>query len=97
VKISASKLIANRRNALKSTGPRSVDGKLASCQNAQLHGLSNQVPEPEVIDRRAQALVKEACALGFSKEDARHLALTLLRGREVIKGKHSAYEPAMED
>ena len=97
MKISASKLIANRRNALKSTGPRSVDGTLASSRNVQLHGLSNQAPELEVIDSRAKALINEAHALGFSTEDARHLALTLLRGREVINAKHSAYEPAMED
>ena len=97
MKISASKLIANRRNALKSTGPRSANGKLASSRNAQRHGLSNQAPELEVIDLRAEALVSEACALGFSTEDARNLALTLLRGREVITAKHSAYEPVMED
>ena len=65
MKISASKLIANRRNALKSTGPRSVDGKLASSRNAQLHGLSNQVPELEVIDPRAEALMSEARTLGL--------------------------------
>ena len=97
MKISASKLIANRRNALKSTGPRSVDGKLASSRNAQLHGLNNRAPELEVMDPCAEALMSEACALGLSKEGARHLALALTRGREVIDAKHSAYEPVMEE
>jgi hypothetical protein len=97
VKISASKLIANKRNALKSTGPRSVDGKLASSRNAQLHGLNNQTPELEVIAPSAEALMGEARAIGFSTKDARHLAFTLLRGREVINAKHSAYEPETED
>jgi hypothetical protein len=97
VKISASKLIANRRNALKSIGPRAADGKLASSQNAQLHGLSKQAPELDIIDPCTEALLNEACALGFSAEDAKHLALTLIRGREVITAKHSAYEPVMED
>ena len=41
--------------------------------------------------------MSEARAIGFSIEDARHLVLTLLRGREVINAKHSAYEPAMKD
>ena len=41
--------------------------------------------------------MSEVCALDFSKEDARHLALTLLRGREVINDKHSAYEPVIEE
>ena len=49
------------------------------------------------MNPRAEALIREACALGFSAEDARYLALTLLRGREVITAKHSAYEPAMEE
>ena len=50
-----------------------------------------------MIDPRADALMSEAYALGFSVEDARHLALTLIRGREVINAKHFPYEPAMED
>ena len=49
------------------------------------------------MDPCAEALMSEACALGFSTEDARHLALTLLRGRDVITAKHSAYEPTVED
>ena len=42
-------------------------------------------------------MMSEARAIGFSAEDARYLALTLLRGREVINVKHSAYEPETED
>jgi hypothetical protein len=33
-------IAANRRNALKSTGPRSVEGKKRSSSNAYRHGLS---------------------------------------------------------
>ena len=40
MKISASKLIANMVNALRSTGPRSAEGKLASSVNARRHGLA---------------------------------------------------------
>ena len=49
------------------------------------------------MDPCAEALMSEACALGLSKEGARHLALALTRGREVIDAKHSAYEPVMEE
>ena len=37
---SAAKIVANRRNARKSTGPRSLAGKMRSRRNAYRHGLS---------------------------------------------------------
>lgn len=39
-KLSAQKRQANRRNALRSTGPKSSGGKLRSSKNARMHGLS---------------------------------------------------------
>lgn len=39
-KPSPAQLAANRRNALKSTGPLSAEGKRASCMNALTHGLT---------------------------------------------------------
>ena len=38
--ISNKKLEANRRNALKSTGPKTKEGKLFASQNALKHGLN---------------------------------------------------------
>jgi hypothetical protein len=38
--VSERKLLANRRNAQRSTGPRTDDGKAASSQNALTHGLT---------------------------------------------------------
>jgi len=36
---SQKQIVANRQNALKSTGPKSVQGKITSKQNAITHGL----------------------------------------------------------
>lgn len=96
MKISASKLVANRVNAQKSTGPRSAEGKLISSINARRHGLAAS-PESELAsDPRLESLAKEARALGLSFEDARQLALTLLTARGVIDAKHAAYDPEPE-
>ena len=38
-KISEKKRLANQRNAQKSTGPRTAEGKAKSAQNARTHGL----------------------------------------------------------
>lgn len=39
---SAAQIAANRRNALKSTGPRTPNGKSASARNARKHGLHSR-------------------------------------------------------
>ena len=96
MKISASKLIANRVNALKSTGPRSAEGKLASSINARRHGLAASHTNELAADPRSESPEKEARAVGFSPEDARQLALALLAARGVIDAKHAAYEPEPE-
>ena len=55
---------ANRRNAAKSTGPRSQAGKAIARLNARLHGLAAPArAEPgadQEIERLAQAIVKQA-------------------------------------
>ena len=40
----AAKVSANRRNAEKSTGPRTAEGKAAAAQNAVKHGLWARAP-----------------------------------------------------
>jgi hypothetical protein len=41
---SPARLSANRRNALRSTGPKSLEGKAASSRNATTHGLTASQP-----------------------------------------------------
>ena len=55
--------LANRCNALKSTGPKSVSGKRASSQNSRKHGL-NSAPDFE-SSIEYQALVELIAEEGF--------------------------------
>jgi len=54
---------ANRANALKSTGPRSAQGKFRAKLNATKHGLSLPVDEGVFADqiREISALVRDDC------------------------------------
>ena len=92
MKTSVSKLLANRANAQKSTGPKSQTGKQASSKNARKHGLAGSAfsagNSPSPLDAE---LVKDARGLGYSLEDAQTLVDALQTSRSVIKAKHAAY------
>jgi hypothetical protein len=57
--ISAKQIQANRRNALKSTGPRTPAGKAMSRLNALRHGLTAEVPALPGEDPAALAELRE--------------------------------------
>ena len=68
MKISVSKLIANRSNALKSTGPRSEVGKRRSAENARRHGLNSLlIPDDSELQEGFSLLVADAIRLGYSE------------------------------
>ena len=91
--ISASKLIANRANAAKSTGPRSVEGKRISSENAQRHGLASSSGGSVDFGTPALvALMEEARGLGFSASEAEELVTRLAAGRDVIDAKHASFK-----
>ena len=93
MKISVSKLIANRANALKSTGPRSETGKRRSALNARRHGLNSlSIPGDSELEGVFSLLVSDATRLGYSEQDARAVVVTLQLGRAVIDAKHRAYQ-----
>ena len=74
--------LANRSNALKSTGPRSVAGKWASRQNSRKHGL-NSAPEFE-SSSEYRALVDLIAEEGFSAFACADIASGLLNYRRVM-------------
>ena len=96
---SVSKLLANRANAQKSTGPKSKVGKQASSKNAHKHGLARSLPGGERAPSNLNAeLVNDARRLGYSDEDAAALVDALHTNRSVILAKHAAYaEQPIED
>ena len=51
--ISEKQLEANRRNAQRSTGPQSVEGKAKSSRNNLRHGLTGQISLLPTEDREA--------------------------------------------
>jgi hypothetical protein len=53
----ARQIAANRRNAKKSTGPRSAEGRARSARNATRHGLNAAVPVDEAVIGLYRALV----------------------------------------
>ena len=81
--------LANRCNALKSTGPRSVAGKWASSQNSRKHGL-NSPPDFE-SSPEYRALVELIAEEGFSAFACADIAEGLLNYRRVMDAYYDTY------
>jgi hypothetical protein len=89
--------LANRCNALKSTGPRSVAGKWASSQNSRKHGLSCAPDFESSIEY--QTLVDLIAEEGFSAFACADIAAGLLNYRRVMDAYYDTYtspEPVNE-
>ena len=62
---SEARTLANRANSLKSTGPKTLEGKATSRRNAFKHGMAGvgDLPGPledlALVDQRAKALTVE--------------------------------------
>ncbi|RZM94510.1 hypothetical protein CWO91_39270 [Bradyrhizobium genosp. SA-3] len=69
---------ANRRNAKRSTGPKTAGGKARSSQNALRHGLARS-GDPAVTENFAVAI-----ALGFGHQVAPDLTMALARSKLAL-------------
>ncbi len=60
MELSEARAETNRKNSLKSTGPKSISGKMRSSQNALKHGFRaevHSVEDPEAVQVLAQSIV----------------------------------------
>ena len=82
---SEARIAANRANAARSTGPKTVEGKEQSRRNALKHGLAGAgvvLPEKDAaeVERKAEAYAREMNASGEIGHDlARRAALNAVR------------------
>ena len=89
--------LANRSNALKSTGPKSASGKRASSQNSRKHGLNSAPDFESSIEYRV--LVELIAEEGFSGFACADIASGLLNYRRVMDAYYDTYtspEPVNE-
>ena len=73
--ISDKQLEANRNNALRSTGPRTKEGRKRSSLNALRHGLSGQVTVMTDEDRAAHQELTQALIQDLKPEGTLELQL----------------------
>ena len=80
-------IAANRTNAKRSTGPKTVGGRQASSRNALRHGLcSSKGPRPRVsvdIDDLAEALIQQGTDQDLTARQIARVHVELLRIRAV--------------
>jgi len=84
------KILANRRNAMKSTGPKSRSGKASSSRNARKNGLSQPLNGDDLSVRSIEiaSIISRAyqMVVGDSKELSKELEL--LRRIRNIRDKY---------
>lgn len=103
MKISVEKLVANRANAQKSSGPQTRAGKLRSARNALKHGLGVQSPNSSQNSSlfnhfpELKSYQQELISLGYSDAQSQEIVEALLTARQVTEAKHSAYTDKLDE
>ena len=87
--ISLEKLLANRNNAKRSTGPKSKAGKQRVANNALSHGLSVKCEHDE--NPIYQSLLSMLVDEGYEGDTAKEIALALAEYRRVMDAYYHTY------
>lgn len=90
MRVSPQKRAANRRNALKSTGPKTASGRRASAQNSTRHGLSVPLPA-HLVEPVQQQLVQLIMSGGFDHEVADNLAHKIIEYERNMQYLHEIF------
>jgi hypothetical protein len=93
---SEKQIAANRANALKSRGPRSVGGKVRASRNAICHGLAANIWKEASAVVSIERLTQLFCAGGHSEKMARVAALAEYKAGLVRKARSSIGEQICE-
>ena len=88
MKITAAKLLANKANAQKSSGPKSLVGKQTSAKNAQKYAFTAITTDlPETFTN----YIDELNELGYEKDQACQIINDLYRNRMILNHKFDSY------
>ena len=92
-------IIANRINAQRSTGPKSLDGKLRAAQNSRRHGLTTpldiDIPERDALAFKIAGSENDPVAFAVAQEIA-NAELELSRIRLAREKIFSTQPPSLE-
>ena len=89
-------IAANRRNTLRSTGPRTAAGKAASSGNARRHGLTAELDEAAILTRYQLLLEDETAVPDPLEQDPyRRSALELARAEAHLQRVRATEEQAL--
>jgi hypothetical protein len=84
-------IAANRRNAQRSTGPRTPEGKARAARNAITHGVRAQTLPPE-FDAFHQALIADQNPANEAESAlVREIAITLWQLNSLSRAEEAAY------